>query len=212
MMPRSAWSQNLTCTHFLSPARRSSVLTIREVRYESSIGSIAGGNVPCGSGATRRNAGAHARGAAIGRLVARMGSVSQLGATGLPGRGPSGRWRNPRTLFGAPVPWFGACPSGFPADPFYLYANACNPAYYPQGPSESPMNDMAMPDQPPLLPPPPLLPFPPMGNEPTVTQAPPNPPQVNYATERQHETSVARACRRLRRRFQRALSRRSIQL
>ena len=112
-----------------------------------------------------------------------------------PGRGPFGRWRSPRTLFGAPVPWFGACPSGFPADPFYLYANACNPAYYPQGPSESPMNDMAMPDQPPLLPPPPLLPFPPMGNEPTVTQEPRNPPQVSYSTEGQHETSVGAGLR-----------------
>lgn len=89
MIRRSARSQNLTCTHFLSPARRSGVLINREVRYESSIGSIAGDDVPCGSGATRRHAGwAHARGSAIGRLVARMGSVSQLGAIRFTRQGP----------------------------------------------------------------------------------------------------------------------------
>lgn len=100
-----------------------------------------------------------------------------------PGRGPSWRWRNPITLWGAPVPWLGGfvCPSGFPADPF---TGLCNPANYPPAPFDNPMSGVAMPDQPPLLP------FPPMDNEPTAAQAPRNPPQVSYATQHQHETSA----------------------
>jgi hypothetical protein len=102
----------------------------------------------------------------------------------VPRGGPPWRWRNPLTFYGAPM-----CPLGFPADPFSLYANACYPAYYPPAPFGSPMSDMAMPDQPPPLPPPPLLPLPPMGNEPTAAQEPPNPPQVSSATEPKYQTS-----------------------
>jgi hypothetical protein len=102
-----------------------------------------------------------------------------------PGRGPFGRWHNPVTLWGAPVPWLGGflCPSGLPADPF---TGACYPAYYPTYPSapfDNSMSGMAMGDQPAPLPPPPLLPMPPMGNEPAAAQEPAEPPRANFGIE-----------------------------
>ncbi len=102
-----------------------------------------------------------------------------------PGRGPWWSRRSPLTFYAPLYPWFGAAPcAGFAADPFFL-PGACNPGYYPPAPMGNPMSDMAMPDQPPLLPPPPFLPLPPMGNDPTAAPEPPNPSQAGPPTDRQ---------------------------